>query len=246
MPLETERTSEEDENKPQSAPLGRKRPAMKCGKQRIKRRKQKTHLTTTKPDSMLLGMGIECQSLDEMEIDNKPCHEGCVIFYLEFDDENGLEKFWAFHESCGLSNYLTSLALPDDEMRHIGDEKSLCVKTVALEEDYLAWKHYFNGTRPSRSRKNKHLRVVKRGCIVTARSATDEPRKPEEQLQGSGAEVMDHHAQLVVDMMQQLSLSAATDTPLLGATSAEPHEGTRQRRKSGGRKKHKSGEGKTH
>ncbi|XP_019623524.1 PREDICTED: uncharacterized protein LOC109469171 [Branchiostoma belcheri] len=181
--------------------------------------------------------------------------KGCVISYLEFDDENGLEKFWDFHESGGLSKYLTDLALPDDEMRHLEGGKTLCVQTVALDEDYLAWKHYFNGTRPPRSRKNKQVTVVEGGCIVgvqrvlvkvTSRPSTDEPRKHEGQLQGSRAEGMDHHAQLVVDMMQQISLSAATDTPLLGATSSEPHEGRRQRRKSGERKKHRSGEGKKH
>ncbi|XP_078679759.1 uncharacterized protein LOC144915337 [Branchiostoma floridae x Branchiostoma belcheri] len=89
--------------------------------------------------------------------------DGSVIFYIRFDNAEGFENFWASHKTGKLSKQFTNLAITD-EMRYLIGNNSLCVSTVALEEDYLAWKHYFNGTTPSGIQKNK-VTVVK-GCTI--------------------------------------------------------------------------------
>ncbi|XP_078600101.1 uncharacterized protein LOC144875153 [Branchiostoma floridae x Branchiostoma japonicum] len=91
-------------------------------------------------------------------------YEGCVIFHIHFDNEKGLENFWASHKTGKLSKQFTDLAITN-EMRDLVDDRTLCVSTVALQEDYLSWKHYFNGTTPGIRNDNK-VTIVK-GCTLT-------------------------------------------------------------------------------
>ncbi|XP_078574383.1 uncharacterized protein LOC144860823 isoform X2 [Branchiostoma floridae x Branchiostoma japonicum] len=69
-------------------------------------------------------------------------NEGCVILFLTFESEPKFEHLWGSYTSGDLSNTLTELLITE-EMRSLEGGDQLVMKTLVLEQDYIAWRDFF-------------------------------------------------------------------------------------------------------
>ncbi|XP_078575603.1 uncharacterized protein LOC144861522 [Branchiostoma floridae x Branchiostoma japonicum] len=70
-------------------------------------------------------------------------YRGCVILFLTFESEPKFAHFWGSCTSGRLSDSLTEL-LTTEEMQNLEGGDQLVVRTLVLEQDYRAWRDFFN------------------------------------------------------------------------------------------------------
>eukprot|EP00058_Branchiostoma_floridae_P016979 XP_002602467.1 hypothetical protein BRAFLDRAFT_86851 [Branchiostoma floridae] len=70
-------------------------------------------------------------------------YRGCVILFLTFESEPKFAHFWGSYTSGDLSNTLSELLITK-EMRSLEGGDQLVVRTLVLEQDYRAWRDFFN------------------------------------------------------------------------------------------------------